>query len=240
MLTSKDLPPMSAVSVKLNGVVQATPRFSGPLSEKARIQTSSNGHIVDENLQIQARVEKTRPFKGASIALADNTNSAASGMIVRVSFSLAVLASDEVHVKIPNGLEKQIIQSPSDIYCGQCSCSFTANYIKISGIKSNPAVVRVFGLVNPKSTRPFGPFEIELVDKSQRQLQSWAEQINLQTTVPSQAKHVRLIQESTRPGRPTNFSLAVEKSFNSLKGDSPPWVKLSLPDCITTESGKSL
>ena len=38
----------------------------------------------------------------------------------------------------------------------------------------------------------------------------------------------------------TNFSLTVEKSSNSLTATSPPWVKLSLPDCITIESRKSL
>jgi len=125
---------MSVVSLKLNGMVLATPRFKGHLSEKVRIQTSSNGHIVDENLQIRAHVEKTRPFKGASIALADHTNSAASGLIVSLSFSLDVLESDEVHVKIPDGLEKQIIKSASDVYCEGFDCSFTGNHIKIAGI----------------------------------------------------------------------------------------------------------
>ena len=49
-----------------------------------------------------------------------------------------------------------------------------------------------------------------------------------------------MIQSTTLPNMPVDYTFTMEKNFNKDQGDILPWVKLTLPDCIQFEAGKSL
>jgi hypothetical protein len=44
---------------------------------------------------------------------------------------------------------------------------------------------------------------------------------------------VTLSQSSTTPEDEVTYSLTIDPSYNKLFGNIAPWVKLSLPDCVT-------
>jgi hypothetical protein len=90
---------------------------------------------------------------------------------------------------------------------------------------------------------PVGPLKLEMLDSSSRLLHQMSSTVMVQAKEPREINFIRLIQSSTLPGVQVNFTFTIDqlRSFKHENGtEIIPWVKITLPDCVTVVTGFSL